>query len=63
LAARVKPENKIAVAQVAPRIVFLGGGVPILSDGAAVGAIGVSGGNEQQDVEGAKRALQAINDR
>ena len=33
LAARVKPENKIAIGQLAPKIAFLGGGVPIVRDG------------------------------
>jgi uncharacterized protein GlcG (DUF336 family) len=56
---RVKPENKIAIAQLAPRIAFLGGGVPIARDGSVVGAIGASGGTEDQDVECAERALAA----
>jgi uncharacterized protein GlcG (DUF336 family) len=56
---RVKPENKIAIAQLAPRIAFLGGGVPIAQDGSVVGAIGASGGTEEQDVECAERALAA----
>jgi uncharacterized protein GlcG (DUF336 family) len=60
LAARVKPENKIAIGQLAPNIAFLGGGQPIVRDGAVVGAIGTSGGNEQQDIECADAALAAI---
>ncbi len=56
---RVKPENKIALAQLAPRIAFLGGGVPIVRDGSIVGSLGASGGTEEQDVECAERALAA----
>ena len=59
LASRVKPENKIAIAQLAPRIAFLGGGVPIVRDGDIVGALGVSGGTEDQDVECALACLAA----
>ena len=33
LAARVKPENKIAIGQLAPNIAFLGGGAPIVVAG------------------------------
>jgi uncharacterized protein GlcG (DUF336 family) len=60
LAARVKPENKIAIGQLAPNIAFLGGGVPIMRDGLVIGAIGTSGGNEQQDIECADVAVAAI---
>ena len=60
LAARVKPENKIAIGQLAPRIAFLGGGVPIEHDGAIVGSIGASGGSEDQDVACADACLAAI---
>jgi uncharacterized protein GlcG (DUF336 family) len=60
LAGRVKPENKIAIGQLATRIAFLGGGVPILSDGAVAGGIGVSGGTEDQDVECADVCLAAF---
>jgi glc operon protein GlcG len=60
LATRVKPENKIAIGQLAPRIAFLGGAVPIVRDGTIVGSIGASGGNEDQDVECADACLAAI---
>ena len=60
LAGRVKPENKIAIAQLAPRIAFLGGGVPIVRDGAIVGSIGASGGTEDQDVQCAAACLAAV---
>jgi glc operon protein GlcG len=62
LAQRVKPENKIAIGQLAQRIAFLGGGVPILRDGAIVGAIGVSGGTEDEDVACAAACIAAVSD-
>jgi uncharacterized protein GlcG (DUF336 family) len=60
LAARVKPENKIAIGQLAPNIAFLGGGAPIEREGALIGAVGTSGGNEQQDVDCAEAALAVL---
>ena len=60
LAARVKPENKIAIGQLATDVAFLGGGVPIVRDGVVVGAIGASGGSEEQDVDCAAVALAAV---
>ena len=60
LAQRVKPENKIAIGQLAPRIAFLGGAVPLRRAGAIVGSIGVSGGTEEQDVECAEACLRAV---
>ena len=60
LAARVKPENKIAIGQLAPRIAFLGGAVPIVRDGEIIGSIGTSGGTEDQDVECAETCLAAV---
>lgn len=56
---RVKPENKIAIGQIVPRIAFLGGGLPIVHEGRLVGAIGASGGNEEQDIECAEACLAA----
>jgi uncharacterized protein GlcG (DUF336 family) len=60
LAGRVKPENKIAIGQIGTDIAFLGGGVPIVRDGLTIGAIGASGGNEEQDIECADQALAAV---
>jgi len=60
LAARVKPENKIAIGQLAPRIAFLGGAVPIVRDGEIIGSIGASGGTEEQDTESAEACLAAV---
>ncbi len=49
------------VAQLAhqPRLVAVGGGVPIVVDGRVVGGIGISGGNAAQDREAAEIALKA----
>ncbi len=43
-----------------PGIVLFGGGLPIELDGEFVGAIGVSGASEEQDVECARAGLLAI---
>jgi uncharacterized protein GlcG (DUF336 family) len=59
LAGRVKPENKIAIGQLGTDIAFLGGGVPIVREGGLTGAIGASGGSEDQDIECADVALAA----
>jgi uncharacterized protein GlcG (DUF336 family) len=41
------------------RFVGFGGGVPVVVDGQRVGAIGISGGSEAQDVEFCEAALAA----
>lgn len=43
-----------------PRLTLIGGGLPIAVDGAIVGAVGVSGGTVDQDVECARAALRAL---
>ncbi|WP_066266844.1 GlcG/HbpS family heme-binding protein [Hydrogenophaga palleronii] len=43
-----------------PRFVAFGGGVPIVEDGRCIGAIGVSGGSEQQDEQIARAGLEAL---
>jgi len=43
-----------------PRLVVFGGGVPLLVDGALVGAVGVSGGSADQDVRVATAAALAL---
>ncbi len=50
------------VAQLAhqPRLVAVGGGVPIVADGRVVGGIGISGGNARQDRDAAEIALKAL---
>ncbi|WP_321796131.1 heme-binding protein [Burkholderia sp. BCC1988] len=42
-----------------PRFVAFGGGLPIVDDGALIGGIGVSGGNEAQDAQCAQAGLDA----
>lgn len=42
-----------------PRVMPVGGGVPIVVGGRVVGGIGISGGNAQQDHDVAVAALQA----
>ena len=43
------------------RIVMLGGGLPIILDGEVVGAIGVGGGAQEQDIQCAEAALSSLN--
>ena len=43
-----------------PRLIVFGGGFPIVLEGEVVGAIGLSGGHYNQDMECARAALQAI---
>jgi uncharacterized protein GlcG (DUF336 family) len=43
-----------------PRLTLIGGGVPITVDNTVVGAIGVSGGTVDQDIECAHAALRAL---
>jgi hypothetical protein len=44
------------------KITTLKGGVPIVIDGQVVGAVGVGGGNGEQDAEVAKAGIQALLD-
>jgi uncharacterized protein GlcG (DUF336 family) len=57
---RVKPENKVAIGQIAPNIAFLGGGLPVVRGGDVVGAVGASGASEEQDSACAEAAVAAI---
>jgi uncharacterized protein GlcG (DUF336 family) len=43
-----------------PRLIIFGGGFPIVLEGEVVGAIGISGGHYNQDMECARAALAAI---
>ena len=40
---------------------LIGGGIPIVIDGATVGAIGVSTGTPAQDIECATAGVEAVN--
>ena len=43
-----------------PRLVVLGGGLPMVADGRCIGGVGVSGGSEEQDEACARAALAAL---
>lgn len=43
-----------------PRFIAFGGGVPVIADGQRIGAVGVSGGSEEQDGAIAMAALEAL---
>jgi uncharacterized protein GlcG (DUF336 family) len=61
--AKVLPNHSAAVQQgvpLRPRMVLFGGGVPVIHDGSCVGAVGVSGASEEQDIECAQKGLDAI---
>lgn len=53
--------NTLLALQSEPDFTFLGGGLPILLDGCLVGAIGISGGSEQQDIDCANAAITNLN--
>ena len=42
------------------RIVLFGGGIPVIFEGNCIGAVGVSGASEEQDVECAQKGLEAL---
>ena len=44
----------------AGKVVIFGGGVPIVSEGAIVGAVGTSAGTVEQDIEVAEAAIAAL---
>lgn len=51
---------KVAAIASRPRVVALPGGVPLVVKGRVVGAIGVSGGSDDQDVAAAIAALSLV---
>ncbi|PJE55445.1 MULTISPECIES: GlcG/HbpS family heme-binding protein [unclassified Marinomonas] len=52
--------NTLLALQSEPDFTFLGGGIPISHQGSVVGAIGVSGGSEQQDIDCATTAINSL---
>ena len=50
----------VAAIQSLPRVVLIGGGLPILIDNAIVGAIGASGGMVDQDIACAQAGIDVI---
>lgn len=53
--------NTLLALQSEPDFTFLGGGLPISLEGNIVGAIGISGGSEQQDIDCANAAITNLN--
>ena len=43
-----------------PRLVAVGGGYPVIENGTVIGAIGISGGNAEQDQQAAQVALKEL---
>lgn len=60
LAKLAQPGQPLFGIQNSSKVVIFGGGIPIVSDGKIIGAIGVSGGSVDQDVECAKAGLAAF---
>lgn len=58
--ASIVSDPKVAQLAHRPRLVAVGGGVAIKVSGQLVGAIGISGGNADQDRQAADIALQAL---
>ena len=56
LAPLVQP-GEMAFGITHPRVVTFGGGIPLTEDGKIVGAVGVSGGSVDEDIEVAEAAL------
>lgn len=52
--------NTLLALQSEPDFTFLGGGLPILLGGAVIGAIGISGGSEEQDIDCATAAINSF---
>lgn len=52
--------NALFALQSEPDFTFLGGGLPIEIEGVVVGAIGISGGSEQQDIDCATKAINSL---
>ncbi len=53
-------DSKVAQLAHRPRLVAVGGGCPIVSDGKVIGGIGISGGNALQDQQAAEQALRVL---
>jgi uncharacterized protein GlcG (DUF336 family) len=53
-------DQKVAQLAHRPRLVSVGGGCPVIENGVLVGAIGISGGNAEQDQQAAEAALHAM---
>ena len=58
MAARVRPENQASLQRLMPDLLFVGGGLPIRVGEHVVGAVGVSGGSEADDIDCAQAAVE-----
>lgn len=58
--ASIVSDPKVAQLAHRPRLVAVGGGVPIRLNGQVVGGIGISGGTADQDQQAAENALRAL---
>jgi uncharacterized protein GlcG (DUF336 family) len=57
---RITEANAASIASVEPRMMLVGGGVPVELAGGRMVAVGVSGGSEQQDTECARAGVEAM---
>lgn len=57
---RIKKDNISVAFWGDERITGFGGGVPVCKDGKYIGAVGVSGLSEEEDIKIAKKAISAI---
>jgi len=57
---RILPENRLSMQIADPALMFIGGGAPLVRDGVAIGAIGISGGPEATDAELAERLAASV---
>lgn len=53
-------QTVLAALQSEPKFTYLGGGLPVVINDEVVGAIGVSGGSEDQDIDCAQHAIQIL---
>lgn len=59
-ALQAERNNTLLALQSEEAFTFLGGGLPIIVNQTTVGAIGISGGSEAQDIECAEHAIQSL---
>jgi uncharacterized protein GlcG (DUF336 family) len=57
---RTPLDIRIGLAGADQRLIFVGGGLPIMLGGEIVGGVGVAGGSEEEDIECASAALKEI---
>lgn len=60
LVARIHPDNRRALETLQNSLLFVGGGVPLVANGDLIGAVGVSGGSEDDDIRCANAAVRAV---